>query len=665
MKKLLKLFFLPLLLLIFSFQVHASNAKDYITSRISGDNRYLTASNIASEFMKSEDKGAILALGTNFPDALSGSILSHKYKMPILLSGPTVEASKITLSYIDNNISKNKKIYILGGNAGIKPEVEDKLKSLGYNNIIRLGGTDRYDTNSKIVDEFQVSKGTPVVIANGQNFPDALSISSIASAKGYPILLTNSNIASSVLTKKLTYIKPSHIYVIGGTGSISTNLFNNIKQTSGLLDDKIERIWGSNRYDTSLQIAKYFNLDSKTISFASGKNFPDSLSGSALSAQKNAPLILVDEGFTDLQKNYIDNTKYTKELFYGGSGALSNSIINSLSKSYNPIYVAPNGNDTNDGSIASPLKTISTAVNKLSPGGTIILRNGSYSRVDINKSGTASNYFTIKSYPGESAIFDGSNSKNDIEGDSAIVFTANGYWNISNISIKNYHGTGIYLKNGAHDIHINNIKISDIDPSKDTTYGSSGIFSEGNVQNCSITNSDIHNVGLKYDRPWHHGIYITKGAQNWTISGNTIHDNSGSALHLYNGSSFSGRNFIIENNKFYNNHKNGLTIWTNASNNIVKNNIFYNNSAYDMEIDPTCTGNTFTYNTFGSYSSDHNIYFIDPGFTNKNTLDYNKYYKTDSKVVYANKLSLDFNRWKSYSQEAHGQFFNMKYNSKN
>ena len=51
---------------------------------------------------------------------------------------------------------------------------------MGYSNIKRFGGTDRYDTNMLIVNEVNVPQGTPVFIASGENFPDALSISSFS-----------------------------------------------------------------------------------------------------------------------------------------------------------------------------------------------------------------------------------------------------------------------------------------------------------------------------------------------------------------------------------------------------------------------------------------------------------------------------------------------------
>ncbi len=60
---------------------------------------------------------------------------------------------------------------------------------------------------------------------------------------------------------------------------------------------------GNNRYDTSLEICKYFNSDSDIAVIANGENFPDALSGSALAAKQNAPIVLTNGKDMLNQKN--------------------------------------------------------------------------------------------------------------------------------------------------------------------------------------------------------------------------------------------------------------------------------------------------------------------------------------------------------------------------
>ena len=64
-------------------------------------------------------------------------------------------------------------------------------------------------------------------------------------------------------------------------------------------------------------------------------------------------------------------------------------------------YVATNGNDNNAGTLASPFKTLTAAIEAANPGDDILLRGGNYqsNEIRINKSD-----LHIKSYPGEWAV---------------------------------------------------------------------------------------------------------------------------------------------------------------------------------------------------------------------------------------------------------------------
>ncbi len=77
----------------------------------------------------------------------------------------------------------------------------------------------------------------------------------------------------------------------------------------------------------------------------------------------------------------------------------------------NTYYVAsaPNGDNSNDGSIQYPWATFEYALGQLSPGDILRLREGTYyeSSISINLKGTAASPITIESYPGELAVIDG------------------------------------------------------------------------------------------------------------------------------------------------------------------------------------------------------------------------------------------------------------------
>ncbi|HEX6358778.1 right-handed parallel beta-helix repeat-containing protein [Actinophytocola sp.] len=76
------------------------------------------------------------------------------------------------------------------------------------------------------------------------------------------------------------------------------------------------------------------------------------------------------------------------------------------------LYVATNGNDTNPGTLAQPLRTIQRAVDLAQPGHTIQIRGGTYApstNIQILKNGTASQPITMRNHAGERVILDGEN----------------------------------------------------------------------------------------------------------------------------------------------------------------------------------------------------------------------------------------------------------------
>lgn len=299
--------------------------------RIYGENRYKTSVNISNNFKNSDLKNVIVSSGKNFPDALSGSVLSNKLNAPIVLVGDTLEDSKDCIEYINSNLNKNGTIYLLGGQGSINKSFEDHMKKKGFTNIVRLGGNDRFETNMSIINFMDVKKDTPIIIVNAFGFADALSVSSVASIKGYPIIITSDSKLSSQAKDLLKKIQPKDIYIIGGQGSIKNSVRDEVKSIlSYLNENNIKRLEGNDRYETSLNICKYFNLDTDSTIITNGSNFPDALSGSALASKLNSPIILTDGKNISSQMPFIKSKNYKNLYLLGGFGSISLNLEYSL-----------------------------------------------------------------------------------------------------------------------------------------------------------------------------------------------------------------------------------------------------------------------------------------------------------------------------------------------
>ncbi len=298
--------------------------------RLFGPNRVETAIAIAQASYPGKVAQAVLATADNYPDALAGSVLAHKLNAPLLLVGKTAKEQEVLLAYLKDHVETQGTLTLLGGSGAIPAAVEQTLQANGYSQIIRLGGANRYETALKIAEELKVEQGRPVILAYGGNYPDALSVSSAAAVLQSPILLVEKNVISEGVKDKLTQIKPSKVYIIGLEGVITQQVAEEVAQLTSLNKENIVRIGGTDRYQTSLAVAKYFNLSGKNIGIATGNNFPDALAGSVYAANHNAPILLLNDTVPGEVMDYLKSRELTGVTLFGGEAVLNAEIEQKL-----------------------------------------------------------------------------------------------------------------------------------------------------------------------------------------------------------------------------------------------------------------------------------------------------------------------------------------------
>ena len=305
-------------------------------NRLAGEDRFQTARVISEKFNQGTVQDVILATGNNFPDALSVSVLAAKLSAPILLVNNKADNSSESFNYITQHLSKSGTVHIIGGTGVIDKGFETKLNQLGFINIDRIGGYDRYDTDYLIAQKLAVGKATPVVIASGEDFPDALSISSVASNKGWPILLVGKDYLAQDIKNYVSKQQPSQVYIVGGTGVISQSVETQIR--SLVPNSPITRLAGQDRFDTNAVIVKSFGLNPKTIYLSTGFIFADALSGSVLAAKTGDPIVLIDPSVPTLPPSvasYLSglhsNNASPNLIAFGGTSVVPEAILKSVS----------------------------------------------------------------------------------------------------------------------------------------------------------------------------------------------------------------------------------------------------------------------------------------------------------------------------------------------
>ena len=281
------------------------------------------------------------------------------------------------------------------------------------------------------------------------------------------------------------------------------------------------------------------------------------------------------------------------------------------------LYVAPNGNDTNDGRTPDRPTTLTRATQIAQPGDTIYLRGGTYPIQNrFTRSGTATQPITWTSHPGEWAILDGSDQTPVTSGDR-IWIQAN--WNVfANFEIRNSPQEGIQLYQAhdnllthliTHHNHYSGILVMQSNRNRFeyvTTHDNYDEFNQWGRQGddadgISISSGDRNSVYrmISYNNS-DDGI-DTWRSTNTTIDSSITFGNGRGAYGNGNGIKAGGNydtvNTLVINTIAFNNKANGF------DDNTGQGVRFYNNTAYGNNGYAFAFGNTTTLHNNLAYGS--------------------------------------------------------------
>ncbi|MDY6065915.1 MAG: cell wall-binding repeat-containing protein [Finegoldia sp.] len=301
-------------------------------TRFDGKNRYAVAADVLENFYKNPDK-VILASGLDFPDSVSGSMLSLG-KYPILYTGSDSldTSTKDALKKADPS-----EVVIVGGEKAISKKVESSIKNdLGIK-VTRIAGSNRYDTNVNIAKTAYPSskRGENLIIASGEDFADAISSTSLSEKYKAPIILVGGDKLSA---NSEAYIKElgknfSNVFIVGGPVAVSNKLEDNLNSLTG---KKAQRIAGDNRYETSLRVAEKTYANPSSAIIATGEVYVDALTAAPLSQKIKAPILLSKQySISDDIVDYIFNPSTQKLYIIGGPKAISPKVESIFAASSN------------------------------------------------------------------------------------------------------------------------------------------------------------------------------------------------------------------------------------------------------------------------------------------------------------------------------------------
>jgi hypothetical protein len=286
----------------------------------------------------------------------------------------------------------------------------------------------------------------------------------------------------------------------------------------------------------------------------------------------------------DLYESYIDGGDST-----AGSGTGQAPVMNTR----HTFYVATNGSDSNPGSSTQAFLTIQRAADVVSPGDTVIVRDGKYSAesadelVVITRSGTAEAPITFRADHKWGAELSGNNNAIatavKFEGSSYIRFVG---FDIHGFGAESGGGAAFWIDDAASHIYIGGNDIHDLGRLSTDTSNASGIGVYSESDYLTIEGNRFSSIGRfgpgengatpgnDYWQNHDHGIYLASAAHIEIIDNTFLAHEHGWAIQVY-GKMTS--DLLVANNTFTGDNPNrtGQIMLAHTLSNIaILNNVF-------------------------------------------------------------------------------------------
>ena len=214
--------------------------------------------------------------------------------------------------------------------------------------VERIAGDNRYQTAAVISSKSYQTADT-VVIACGENYPDALAAVPLAVKLKAPILLSTVDSVPEVTLNEVKRLGAKNVYIVGGEGVVSAEAAAQFTE-QGI---KVQRLWGDTRYETAVEIAKKVDqLNGKKpeeVFLVYANKFADALSANTAAAVKNSPIIYLSTKGTinPTSKAYLESIKGSVKKAYviGGTGVISDEMLQQAGEALGVTPERVAGND--------------------------------------------------------------------------------------------------------------------------------------------------------------------------------------------------------------------------------------------------------------------------------------------------------------------------------
>ncbi|MGI6220977.1 MAG: cell wall-binding repeat-containing protein [Coriobacteriales bacterium] len=357
------------------YRAHFSKAR-LSSQNHSGAKALDTMGLVVDRFISVEGKSdsVILATAGNFPDALAASALAGATESPVVLT-ETKELSPQAAKRI--KASGAHRIIVIGGEKAVSSKTASAALTIAKANakgkkvyttsgsapatasLTRHYGANAVATAADVYQDNESLWGSTIVIATGDSFQDALSISPYCYREKAPVLLAykgNLTWASKqALASAASSGSATDVIIVGGNKVVSQASEDYLE---GLFPDHVKRLAGPNAYATSAEIAKWLvneqGFQDNLVGFATGSDFRDAVVAGPLQGASNAPLVLVADGpaYKVGERWFVERAQYTTARFFGGVKAVPQGIRDEVEMRLVPTDIDASKGWTGSGTLA-------------------------------------------------------------------------------------------------------------------------------------------------------------------------------------------------------------------------------------------------------------------------------------------------------------------------
>lgn len=229
------------------------------------------------------------------------------------------KGSSLVTPYSDNASYHSPNGGVSSSEAPFKRSVSNK----------RISGDDRMATAIELSKK-NFERANTVIIARSDIFPDSMTASVLAKALNAPILLTKNNSLDPRVESEIERLGAKDLIIVGGNSSVNKD----VEKALSKYDSVIERLAGSDRYETSELVARKVisvSGNKNTAVISSGESFPDALAISPYASKEAYPILLVKrDSIPSNIKRLIDTSDLKNVYIVGGLNTISKDVENKL-----------------------------------------------------------------------------------------------------------------------------------------------------------------------------------------------------------------------------------------------------------------------------------------------------------------------------------------------